>query len=418
MGLIKSSIWTGLATAIKMVSAFIINKVIAIHVGSSGLAVIGQFRDFISIVMSFANGGIQRGVVKYVAEYKNNELQLRKLIGTALRIHLACSLLVGLVLFLLRDFIGYRVFESYEYRLPLTVFAFTIVLFAINTLLMSILNGLGEIRRYVFASMVSSIIGLCITVTLIYSFELQGALMALAINQSVVVIGTIVFLKSTDKLTLSAFKEVLDKEMVSKLLNYSLMALTTSLTIPVTLMMVRRYLGEQLSWDQAGLWEGMWRLSSMYLLMFTTAFSVYLLPAFSELSGSKLRSEVLKALKFVLPLMVIMAVAIYLFRDNIILILFSEDFLPMNQLFGFQLAGDVLKMGGWVFGNIIVAKALTKVFITVQIAWALVFGVLTFLFVKQFGLQGVVLAYFSSYVIHFTFMNVFFRKLIWKRDYE
>jgi PST family polysaccharide transporter len=47
MTLIKTSVLTGISTIIKVISAFVINKVIAIYVGPSGLAIVGQLQNFL-----------------------------------------------------------------------------------------------------------------------------------------------------------------------------------------------------------------------------------------------------------------------------------------------------------------------------------------------------------------------------------
>ena len=73
MTLIKTSVLTGISTVIKLVSAFVINKVIAIYIGPSGLAIVGQLQSFTSIITTFSNGAISSGIVKYTAEYQDIE---------------------------------------------------------------------------------------------------------------------------------------------------------------------------------------------------------------------------------------------------------------------------------------------------------------------------------------------------------
>ena len=61
------------------------------------------------------------------------------------------------------------------------------------------------------------------------------------------------------------------------------MAITSALTVPVSHMIVRNYIGENLSWDDAGYWQGIWYISTMYLMVITTSLSVYYLPKLSEI---------------------------------------------------------------------------------------------------------------------------------------
>jgi len=65
---------TGLSavvTLLRMLSGFIVAKLIAIYAGPSGLAVLGQFQSFVSAVYGVANAPVGNGVVRYTAENWN-----------------------------------------------------------------------------------------------------------------------------------------------------------------------------------------------------------------------------------------------------------------------------------------------------------------------------------------------------------
>ena len=63
----------------KLSSALVINKVIAIFAGPSGLAIVGQLQNAVLIINTFAQGGINSGLTKYTAEYRNKPEELSKL---------------------------------------------------------------------------------------------------------------------------------------------------------------------------------------------------------------------------------------------------------------------------------------------------------------------------------------------------
>ena len=52
MTLIKTSVLSAIATIIKIISGFVINKVVAIYVGPSGLAIIGQLQNFMELIIN------------------------------------------------------------------------------------------------------------------------------------------------------------------------------------------------------------------------------------------------------------------------------------------------------------------------------------------------------------------------------
>ena len=69
-----------------------------------------------------------------------------------------------------------------------------------------------------------------------------------------------------------------------------------------------------------------------------------------------------------LPLLVVSAVAIYFSRDIIIRILFTSEFLDMRELFIWQLAGDVIKLCGWLLAILFLAKKMVKWFAILKAA--------------------------------------------------
>lgn len=63
------------------------------------------------------------------------------------------------------------------------------------------------------------------------------------------------------------------------------MALVSALCVPISHVMVRKYLTNDLGQVSAGYWEAMFRFSSAYLIVLTSTLSVYLLPRLSELKS-------------------------------------------------------------------------------------------------------------------------------------
>ena len=178
-------------------------------------------------------------------------------------------------------------------------------------------------------------------------------------------------------------------------------------------LFVRFYLNKKLGYNYAGSWEGMWRLSAMYIMFITTTFQFYLLPTFSNLTNIDLKKEIFKVWTYSIPAIILTTAGVYLLKDFIIHIIFSDEFSLINSIILFHLVGDIFKINTWVLGNVLISKASTKAFITFQIVWAIVFSTLVIIFVNKYGFVGVSYAYFGACVIHFFSMNFYFRKLLW-----
>lgn len=410
MNFLKTSFYSGIATFIRLLSGFVINKFIAIFIGPSGLAFIGQFRDYQTILNTFGSAGIQQGIIKYTSEYKEDRVKLIRFISTSFTITLISSLIVSIITVLFYDTIAIKIFDSSKFNYLIIVSAAFLPLMIMNVFFLSVLNGTEEIKLFVKANISTSIFSLILTLILIRFYKLDGALIALAINQALIIFISIFFLNKSKVFKFSFLKINIDKDYMKKLSGYSLMFLISALSLPVVTILIRNYIGENLSFNDAGYWEGITRMSNMSLLVLTTSFSIYLLPVFSKLSLSKLKIELSKVLKIVVVISIIINLLLYLFRDLIIIVLFDESFNEMSELFLFQVIGNIFKMICWVYGTLIIARAKTILFISIQLIYSVLFYFTSLLFLDIYGIIGVTISYMISYMLYLIFLIFYFKQ--------
>lgn len=407
MTLIKTSLLNGIAVAIKMLTLLGLNKILAIYVGPAGYAAIGQFQNAVQMITTFASGALNTGVTKYTAEYYEDEARQHTVWRTAGTIALIGSLTTAVLVTAFNQSLASWFLKDGSLGSVFIWFAASLVLFVFNTLLLAILNGKKEIQRYVVANISGSLFALAVTSLMTIQWGLYGALVALAIYQSLTFFVTLLL---TYKAPWFKFRYLLgrvDKSAVRNLSKYTAMALTTAACVPVSHILIRNHLGETLGWEAAGYWEAMWRLSAAYLMLVTTTLSVYYLPRLSELQeNSDIKREIIQGYKVILPAAGICGVLIYLLRDVIVLILFTEDFRPMEALFALQMLGDTLKIGSWILAYLMLGKAMMKLYVSSEIIFSGLFYLLTVLFTKWFGLEGVALAHAINYFIYWIFIAI------------
>ncbi|WP_340609348.1 O-antigen translocase [Xenorhabdus bharatensis] len=405
MTLIKTSILSLIATFFKMLSGLVINKAISVYIGPAGLAIIGQFQSFSQVVLIAAQGAINSGVVKYTAEYGEKSHKLPILFSTAGKISLASSIIVGITLISFSTIFSEKILANPQFKFIFIIFGLTIILFVLNGLLLSILNGLKEIRDYIKINITQSIYALIFTSILVISFGLNGALIALTTNQSVILIITLFLLRKHPLIKWKYFIGGFNKTIAKKLMAYSAMAITSAIMVPLSHLIIRNYLGSTVGWNQAGYWQGIFYISSTYLIVITTALSTYYLPRLSEIdNNSELIREIKNGYKLIIPIAIGCALLIFSLRDQIIELLFTNDFIEMRSLFLWQLIGDIFKIASWLLSYIMLAKAMTKIFIFTEIIFGILFLIASYYLVDKYGLIGMSYAYFMQYFMYFLCM--------------
>jgi PST family polysaccharide transporter len=175
-------------------------------------------------------------------------------------------------------------------------------------------------------------------------------------------------------------------------------------------MLIRDHLSSHLDLASAGYWQASWKVSEIYLMLVTTTLSVYYLPRLAEIrTATDLRVEIMKVYRFVMPVVTVGAITIFVLRDFIINTLFTSDFLPMRELFTWQLTGDVIKIGSWILAYIMLGRAMVKVFVITEISFSISFVLISWALIEMYGLVGVSMAYVINYLLYWICMGYLVR---------
>ncbi|MES1198312.1 MAG: O-antigen translocase [Chitinophagaceae bacterium] len=411
--LVKVSLLNGISTLIKMVTSFVSVKVVAVLIGPSGIALLGQLNNFTTIFLNLSTGFVNGGVTKYISEYNGEESKYAPILRTGLWLTIILSGLCAFVMIIGAGYFATEILKDVHYRPIFIIFGCTILFYALNILLLSVINGFKEFRKYVTINIVTSVTGLIFSIVLALTFGVYGALISAVTFQSVVFIITLYIALNSKWFKWSLFLGKFSRESAVKLSHFFLMALVSALTVPGSQLAIRGYIIKHHSITDAGLWEGMLRISNLYLMVITTSLSVYYLPRLSELKTQReLRKEVVSVYRIIIPFIAVLFLTIFICKNIIISILFDEKFSAIKDLFLFQLIGDFFKVAAWVLAYQLLAKAMTRLYILTEVLSSLVYVGVGIFFVSIYGNIGATIGYAISFFIYFIVMVVIFRKLL------
>jgi PST family polysaccharide transporter len=390
-----------------------------VYLGTNGMFLIGQLKDFLKIGNTLGTMGIETGTVKYSSELNEKENNFKDLLATSFKIHLFTSLIIVVLILVFYNNLAVSLSEemseinNYFFKY---ILCFSILSFSIQTFIMSVLNGLKKIKIFIFINILATIISGGVLIYLVVNYLTTGAYYALILSPIITLITALIISLFLKPFKLNFLNSVFKLQHFKNLSNFSLMAIMAPLCLISATFIVRYYIYEEFDSNHAGSWEAMWRISAIYLLFLTTTFKFYLVPTFTNLENNSLKKEVFKIWKTTLPIIIIITLGVYISKDLIINILFTSEFNLVNSLILFHLLGDIIKINCWVLGNILVAKAKTNHFILFQLEWSIIFVFLSIILVNIYGFVGLSIAYFITYIIHFLLLNIYFRKLLWRSN--
>jgi O-antigen/teichoic acid export membrane protein len=410
--LIKVSSFTSISTFIKIVATFISAKVLAVFTGPAGVAMLGQLTNFITILIQVSTAATGTGIVKLTGEYKDDSSQLKKVIDTSFTINLLFSIVILIGIFLFQNQLTLFIFNDSKYKWLLYFIAIGTPFIAINNFMLSVISGLQHFRKYVIINIFASIISVLLTVFLVYFYTIDGALLAYVLTQTIIFFVSLFYSKSVQWRENITFN--IDKTILKKLSHFSLYVIVSAFCFPFAQILVRNLIIDKLGINSAGIWEGTNRISSMYLLLISSAIGVYFFPKISSVANT---NEVKKELNFALKIFgsatIIAGLLLLLLKSIIIPLVLSNKFLPINEILIFQVFGDVFLIAKMLFSMVLLSRAKTKIMILFEIIFTLIYVVSNYYLISNFlELKMIILAYPLYTVLYCLTLFLTYKKII------
>lgn len=408
--LVKAASLNTANISVKIIAGILITKFIAVFIGPEGMALIGNLRNFLSTVQSSAIAGIYNGLVKFIGRCKNDAVKLSKTLSTGFYFGFFSSMLLAFVVYYNAEAINNFIFaENYSYTYVIETLALVLPFYALNMFAFAIMNGFSKFKILLIINILGQILGLSVTLLLIWQENIDGALIAIVISPALNLLITLVGILYRKNLMSYIKITNIDFAIIRNLSPYMTMALVSSIAIPIVLILIRNYIIHEIGLKEAGYWQAMNRVSDYYLMFINSLITLYILPRFVEInSKSEFRKEVFSFYKTVMPFFAAILMVIFLSRSVLVSLLFTEEFRPVESLFGYQILGDFMRVLSLVIVYQFLAKKMFAHFVVLEIFLFVIIYVSSIYFIDVFGLKGAVMGHCFSYFMYFAIILLIF----------
>ena len=387
----------------KIIAGFLTTKFIAVFIGPEGMALIGNLRSFLASVQSFATVGLYRGLVKYIKRYKEDAVDLSKTISTGYYIGFIATAFICMLSYFNAEAVNDYLFsEKYDFIYVIRIMALALPFYSLNLFSYSIMNGFEKYRFLMIINIIGQVMGLLVTLLLIWQNNIDGALLAVVISPSLMFLITLVGIFGRPNFIGQIKASRIDFEWMRKFLPFTIMAVVTGIIFPMVIIAIRNYIISTEGLKDAGFWEAMNRISTYYLLFVNSVMALYFLPRFSEIkSKAEFRKEVFGFYKTIIPILFIGGVLLFFLRPLIISLLLTDEFRPVEELFIWQLSGDFIKILSIVLAFQFIAKKKFWHFILTEAFLLLILYFTSVNFVDNYGVKGANIAHLVSHTLYF-----------------
>jgi O-antigen/teichoic acid export membrane protein len=392
--------------------SLVVQNLLAQYTGQAGIAKVGQLRNISSMLMSLTSLGTFNGVVKYVSEYKSDQKNLLKLFSTLYVFSFTASIVIFFILFFWASYFSNKLFLSDTYVIVFKVMAIAVPFISMNRIFNGVINGISDYKKHTKIEFISHFLAAVLLLVSLYFYSLKGVLVAIALTP-IIQFTVLIFIFGKLLKDYVDFKAITFKiPFFKQLLGFTAMSFVATVLSNYVEIDIRTLILDKISEAEAGSWTAMNSISKIYMQFLIAIFTLYILPKYATINTSfEFRIELKKIYKSLVPLVFAGMILIYLLRNTLIELIFTDAFLGMAILFKWQLAGDFVRFIANVLSYQFLAKKQIKYFIYTQLIGLLMYVMFSRCFLPYFGTEGVVMALFVSNLVYLGAVLFTLRKL-------
>lgn len=393
-------------------------KFVAMFLGPEGMGISSLLTSSTGTIQQMGGLGLNLAMVKEVAAGKDDPERLPHVIAVALKLIFFTSLLGGAVCLCLAPLWSKLTFGDYNYTLSFVALGTFVALGVGGAGYLSLLQGMGEVKRLAKASVVGGLTGLFCGVPLYYFFGDQGIVPAMIILALAVFLFYFLSFRKSVSLEKVSFSWASHKPLIKKLISLGLILMLGNLSGTFTNYVINIFIRSYGSIDNVGFFQAASSLTNQYVGVIFSALALDYFPRLSAAShDSRLLSRVVNRQAEIVILITTPLILLLILTTPVVIdILLTENFLVITPLMRWLGLGVLLQAVSFPMGYIFIARESKKAYIWLEVVFTNIIWILcSFIFYYFFGLIGLGISLVARMCIDIIVTYIVCRKVYYFR---
>jgi len=389
---------------INIIISIIRSKFIAVLLGPIGIGISGMLTATTGIISGLTNFGLGTSAIRDISSAHET--------GNSMRLAIVAKVLKKLVWFtgtlgflttlVLSPFLSYISFGNWDYTLAFMILSITMLLGQLNVEQLVMLQGRRKLAFLAKANVIGGIVGLFTTIPLYYVWGINGIVPALLISSFVALIISMYFNKKDkiEDIAVTKIRTFAEGKLMLK------MGFMISMSGFITLgcsYIVRLYISNNGGIVDVGYFNAGFTIINTYVGIVFTAMGTDYYPRLSSAANNIEQRNKLINHQAEIALLILGPVIItfIIFMKLIIGILYTNQFLSINDMLVWAAFGMLFKAVSWAIAFLFLAKGTGKLFFWNELIaniYLVLFNVIGY---KYWGLTGLG---FSFMLVYFIYM--------------
>lgn len=406
---VRSTFIMGGSSVINIFLGIIRNKVIALLLNPSGMGLMGVYQSISNLALTVSGMGINESGTRQVAlSFQTRDVSSISHTSLSLRrIALITGIAGTALLVIFSKQIGLLTFHDRGHTFDIALLSLTILFGTISGAQAAIIQGARKISYLAKMNVIGPLLGTILSLPIIYFLGIHGIASYLIIMALTTVLTSWWYSKKVEMPEAKAsWRDSLIN--VKPIMGLGVALMLGAMIIFGTSYFLRILIIRSLGLDAAGQFQASSLLATVYVGILFKAMGTDFYPRLSALCMNNKESNLLVNEQIEAGLLMAVPGVLFTltFAPTVLLILYSNAFLPAITILRWQVLGVLLQVVTWPMGYILRAKSSGGLFIITELYSSVCYIGGTWIGIKYCGLSGIGLAYFMYNVLYFVLIYV------------
>ncbi len=401
--ILKSSALVGGSSVLNIGIGILRTKVLAVLLGPAGFGLLSIYGAIVTLTQTFAGMGINSSGVRQIAEAAGTGERDRIARTTLVlrRLSVVSGLFGAALLLLFSRQVASLTFGNSEHTRAVAALSVAVCFTLIAAGQGALVQGMRRIADLAQMAVVGALLGTLLSIPVVYLLRDRGVVPSLILVALMTAVTSWWYSSririEAPHLTREAF--LIETAALLKL-GFAFMA-SGLMTIGVAYV-VRITVLRKVGYEATGLYQAAWTLGGLYVGFILQAMGADFYPRLTARAHVNAACNRLVNEQAQVGLLIAGpgVLATLTFAPLVIALFYSARFQPAVGVLRWICLGTIVQVVTWPMGFIIVAKARQTLFVACELAWTVVSLGLAWVCIDRFGLAGVGIAFFGSYIFH------------------
>jgi O-antigen/teichoic acid export membrane protein len=407
--IMKATSLFGGVQAFNIIIQIIRAKVVAVLLGPTGMGILGLLNSTIEIIGSFTNFGLQISAVKDVsiANSKQDKTQISTIIGVLRRLVWITGTLGTLVVIVFSPWLSQLTFGNKDYTLAFIWISITLLFKQLTSGQLVVLQGMRKLKQMAKANLAGSFLGLIFTLPMYYFWGIDGIVPGIVATAFIALTASWIF---THRIKIEPIELNLAQTFSEgkRMLQMGFMISLSGMLTVTASYLLRIFIGRTGGVDQVGLYTAGFAIINTYVGLIFSAMATDYYPRLSSVAhdNEQCRQIINQQAEIAILVLAPILIIFLTFINWVIVLLYSEQFIPVNGMLYWAAVGMFFKAASWSIAFIFLAKGDSKLFFWNELVANINLLGLNVLGYYFLGLTGLGISFIVAYILYLVQMYV------------